>query len=135
MLQKSNFVFIFVNISLVRWEIWLWIYCKNVIDVHLPCFWMMVSKTPYILSAIAPPAQREWTPTRSASMPFLCRLSCCMLVWTPCLICAGVIVCQMLSLSMKSERRFDSLPLLDRVGCICLAKALTGPWSSSFAVL
>ena len=100
MLQKSSFVLIFVDRSFVRWEIWLCMYCKNVIDVHLPCFWMIVSETPLSLSAIAPPARREWTPTRSASIPFLCRFSSLTLVLTPCCICAGVTVCQMPSLLM-----------------------------------
>lgn len=71
-LMNVRFVLIFVDRSLERCAIWLWMYCKNVIDVQRPCFLIVVSETPWSFSAIAPPARREWTPTRSGSMPFLC---------------------------------------------------------------
>ena len=44
-------------------------YCKNVREVHLPIFMMVVSEAPFNFSAIAPPALKECTPTRSGVIP------------------------------------------------------------------
>ena len=63
-------------------------------DVHLPCFWMMVSDIPCSFNAIAPPARSECTPTRSGSIPFLWRFSIFTLRLTLFRICADDIVSQ-----------------------------------------
>ena len=76
MLVKLIFVFIFVDRSTLRWAIWLCMYWRKVSDVHLPIFIIVVSLTLLSFRAMAPPALRECTPTRSGSIPALCRSSC-----------------------------------------------------------
>ena len=50
-------------------------YCRKVSDVHLPIFIMVVSGAPFSFSAMAPPALKECTPTKSGVIPDFSRLS------------------------------------------------------------
>lgn len=60
---------ILLDMSLLRCAIWLWMYSRNVSDLHRPCFMIVVSLWPVSLRAMAPPARRECTPTRSGAIP------------------------------------------------------------------
>ena len=78
--------------SLLRCAIWLCIYWRKVNEVHLPIFIIVVSDAPLSLRAIAPPALKECTPTRSGVIPACVRsrfatafLRCCIMsVWDIC---------------------------------------------------
>lgn len=92
MFWNMSCVLIFVDRDFDKCAIWLWMYWRNVMDVQRNCFWIMVSETPCSFCAIAPPARRECTPTRSGSMPFSSNLRVFTLTCTPCLIWDAVMV-------------------------------------------
>ena len=67
---------LFFLIYFWRCTIWLWMYCKNVSDVHLPIFMMVVSSYPCNFRAIAPPARNEWVPTSSWWIACFSSINC-----------------------------------------------------------
>ena len=74
MLRNSRGSLILLDMSLLRWAIWLCIYCRKVSERHLPCFMMVVSLNPCSFRAIAPPALSECDPTSSGVIPLSCSL-------------------------------------------------------------
>ena len=59
MFRNGSGWLIFPDRFLLMCAIWLWMYMRNVMDVHRPIFMMVESSTPCSFSAIAPPALRE----------------------------------------------------------------------------
>ena len=100
---------------------------RNVRDCHRPCFMISVSVKPCSFMAMAPPARREWTPTRSGSMPFLERSSST-IVLRMCLIRSWEFTCfhVLSSESKKSHMQKSSCPPLDNIWWTRAARALTG---------
>ena len=66
---------IFVESSLLKWAIWLWMYIRKVREDQRPIFMIVVSDCPCNFNAIAPPARSECTPMRSGSIPALSSCS------------------------------------------------------------
>ena len=129
-LMKSIGVLIFDASPVLRWAIWLCMYWRKVRPDHLPIFMIVVSSAPVSFKAMAPPARREWAPTRSASMPLLWSLralTACRRPSIMCLlvICVHVLVC----LSQTSHMRFAVEPQLLMMWCTLCARALTGQLS------
>ena len=89
MFWNLKFLLIFDDRSVLRYTIWLCMYCRKVKDVHLPTFIMVVSGDSLSFSAIVPPTLKEWTPTRSGVIPDFSRLS----VDTAILRCLIMSVC------------------------------------------
>ena len=104
----------------------MWMYCRNVMEVHRPCFFIIVSATPCSLRAMAPPARRECTPMRSGSIPFSCRLSSVTQCLSPVRMFDGVMFLHSPSSVQKSEMRLLSVPPLWMMWCIRRAVAFTG---------
>ena len=127
MLMNVRLVLILSDSPALRCAIWLWIYCKKVRPDHRPIFIIVVSSAPVSLSAMAPPARRECGPTRSASMPFLCRCSAFTALRKLVVICRLVICDHVFDVSSQtSHRRFLEVPLFARIWWTLYARALTG---------
>ena len=115
MFWNVRFMLIFEDRSFMRCAIWLCMYWMNVIDIHLPCFLIMVSETPWSLSAIAPPARKECTPMRSGSSPFSFSLRVRTAVRMPVLMSFGVMGFHSCSCVNTSQRRESPVPPLVRM--------------------
>ena len=115
MFVNGRGVLIFVEISFPRCAICAWMYMRKVRDVQRPCFMIVVSSRPCIFMAIAPPARREWTPTRSASMPCFSRPISLMTFFKVVRISVDVMVFHCPSSASTSQIRLSSLPPLDRM--------------------
>ena len=85
MLMNCSGLLIVVEISELRWAIWLCMYCRNVSDDQRPIFCIVVSERPCNFMAMAPPARSECTPTKSGSMPLSARPNF-VVAWRICLM-------------------------------------------------
>ena len=106
-------------------------YCRKVTERQHPCFWMIMSETPWSLRAMAPPARRECDPMRLGSMPFLCNFRALAAYLITALMSAEVTEFQIPSLEMNSQITESSGPPFDRMWCTRHAAALMGPVSMS----
>ena len=125
MLEKFRTTLIFDERSALKCAIWLCMYCRNVRDVQRPCFIMVVSLSPVSLSAIAPPARREWTPTKTGLIPdrWSLRLRTAIRMVVRKLV---AVTCVHLLLWKTSHISFEVFPPLDKMWCTLRAQALTG---------
>ena len=127
--RKGTGVAIFFERFLDRCPIWLCMYWRNVRPDQWLRFIMVVSDSPWSLSAIAPPARSECTPTMLGSIPLLSRRKVLTLFRMPDIMSVRVTEhnsssCVYMHISAVS------VPLLESIWYIRLASALTGQWSS-----
>eukprot|EP00957_Ditylum_brightwellii_P082204 6250869-Ditylum_brightwellii.AAC.1 len=87
MLRYGTGVFMSLTISLDRWAIYSCMYMRNVKLDHQPCFIIVVLEWLWSFRTMAPPACKEYTHTRSRTMPFLCNAQS----WTALCIVAIII--------------------------------------------
>ena len=73
MLQYGITLDICFEMPLLTAAIWCWMYVMNVVDVHLPAFWMAMSLSPAIFMVVPPPDRKEYDDTFLVVMPALCN--------------------------------------------------------------
>ncbi len=128
-LTKGMWVLIFAATPSESFPIWLCMYICQVLEVQRPNFWMSeLLVYPINLSAMAPPAQREWAPTMSVSYPFSCRLSDLtnsQMAWTILLPAVTPLIHFLLKYTLHMT--LDSLPPFARMWCTRRARPATAP--------
>ncbi len=125
-LTKGMWVLIFAATPSESFPIWLWMYICQVLEVQRPNFWMSESLYPMSLSAMAPPARREWAPTMSGSYPFSWRLSALTDSLMACTMLLPVTLVHFL-FKYTSQITFDSSPPFDKMWCTRRARPATAP--------
>ena len=87
---KGNLFFIADDIPAARCQIWLWRYCRNVIDLHRLDLLMVVSEITFSFSAVAPTALSACVPTSFGVMPWLGNPKSTIAIFIPSLVSLGV---------------------------------------------
>ena len=125
MLRKGIGWFILANRSLDRCPIWLWMYMRKVRLDQRPIFMMVMFDSPWILSAMAPPALNEWTLTKSGFIPALFSPRMTMDRCIAVIRLVGVTACILFPFQYLHRNNLSVLPC-DRIWMTLRARERTG---------